>query len=479
MPNRIIARNAAALMVSDVVVRMFPAIGVALVARSLGPRAYGILSVALAFSGIVAYLSDLGLTHLTIQHATRPNADVGCILGTISKVRLVLVIGVAFASLAGILVLYPEPEQCAVMLAVVLPSICGVAMQGFASSYFCAMQDLHITAGLSTASQVFSGIALVLAFFFRWPVRGVAAVYGTTSFLGGIAFLWVVWRRAPKMDGWDPGILKGLTAFTVGGITAIALPQLGPLILQRVTAATQIGYFAAAIRIPGLMYAIPACLGTAWYPQLFSAGARDPAQHFALSVDQLKINAILGFGLSLPVALYSGPLIRMVFGSSWEAPTAPILSLLCWMVLLNSLSTPFADVLTTKGLQARRACVYVAALVIGSVLFAALASTRGALGAAAAAVIAQVLLTVGLILVNPSGRALLSAAGQRFLRPVFLASGCVFLIHMLLPDSVISAALSVATYFLVAVTSDIELRTAARRASVVIYGRWRYACTTL
>lgn len=50
---------------------------------------------------------------------------------------------------------------------------------------------------------------------------------------------------------------------------------------------------------------------------------------------------------------------------------------------------------------------------------------------------------------------------------------------MLLPDSVISAALSVAVFFLVAVASDIELLTATRRATVMIYGRWKYAGTIL
>src|ERR1019366_2953612 len=119
-----------------------------------------------------------------------------------------------------------------------------------------------------------------------------------------------------------------------------------------------------------------------------------------------------------------------------------------------------------------------AALVIGSVLFAFLGSRAGALGAAAAAIITQVVLSVGLVLVNHSGPALLSAAGQRFLRPIFLASVCVLLIHMLLPDDLFSAALSVATFFLVAVASDIELRTAASRLATIVYAKWRYACAT-
>jgi O-antigen/teichoic acid export membrane protein len=246
--------------------------------------------------------------------------------------------------------------------------------------------------------------------------------------------------------------------------------------MERVTATNEVGYFAAAIRIPALLYAIPGSLGMAWYPQLFRAGFRDSAQHLALSVDQLKLNVILSFGLSLPVALYSRPIIVMVFGPSWQATTAKVLSVLCWMVVLNSVSTPFADALTTRGLQNRRACVYVFALVIGSVLFAVLASARGARGAATAAIITQGLLSVGLVMVNPSGGELLSAAGQRFLLPVCLASACVLMIYLVLPESVTSACLSASLFFLVAVAADRELRTLSRKAVCLIYAWWMCAC---
>lgn len=478
MSNITIAKNAAAMMVSDVGVRAFSAIGALLVVRSLGPRAYGVLSVAFAFSAIVSYLSDIGITGLTIQQVTRPDVDVGCVLGTVLKVRLVLVAVVALASSVVILVAYPEPELRVVMLAVVLPSICGVAMQGFAASYFWATQEMHITAGLKIASQVFVAIALILAFFFRWPVRGVAAIYGAASLLGGIACLCLVRRRAPKMSGWDPKILKGLTAFTVGGVTGIALPQLGPLILQRVAAATEVGYFAAASRIPALLYAIPSCLDTAWYPQLFLAGSRDPAKHFALSVNQLTINTIVGFGLSLPVALYSGLIIRTVLGLSWEVSTAPILSLLCWMVALNSLTTPFADALTTKGMQNRRASVYAASLVMGSILFVRFGSIAGALGAATAAITTQVVLSIGLVLVNPSGRALLSAGVRRLLRPAVFGATSSFGIRFLLPNTWLSVPICFATFFLLAAAADKEMRTAATRVATIVQSKWRYAFTT-
>jgi O-antigen/teichoic acid export membrane protein len=478
MSNTTIAKNAAAMMVSDVGVRAFSALGALLVVRSLGPRAYGVLSVGLAFSAIVSYLSDIGITGLTIQQITKPNVDIGCVLGTVLRVRLALVAVVALVSWFVILLAYRVPEQRFVMVAVVLPSIGGTAMQGFAASYFWATQEMHITAGLKIFSQVFAAIALFLAFFFRWPVRGVAVIYGIASLLGGIACLLLVSKRAPKMRGWDPQFLKGLTSFTIGGVTGIALPQLGPLILQRVAAATEVGFFAAASRIPVLLYAIPSCLDTAWYPQLFHAGSRDSAKHFALSVNQLMINSIVGVGLSLPVALYSHVIIRTVLGPSWEASTAPILSLLCWMVALNSLTTPFADALTTKGMQNRRAGVYAASLVVGAFLFVGLGSARGALGAAAAAIATQVMLSIGLILVNPSGGALLLAGIQRLFRPTVLGTAGAFGIYALLPNMLFSVPVCSATFFLLAAAADKELRSGAMKLVEIVQSKCRYALST-
>jgi O-antigen/teichoic acid export membrane protein len=386
---------------------------------------------------------------------------------------------VAVASWIVILLAYHDPEQRAVLLAVVLPSIGGVTMQGFAASYFWATQEMHITAGLKIFSQIFAAISLFLAFFFRWPVRGVAVIYGIASLLGGLACLLLVSKRAPKMRGWDPAFLKGLTSFTIVGLTGNALPQLGPLILQRVATATEVGFFAAASRIPTLLYTIPSCLDTAWYPQLFLAGARDAAKHFALSVNQLMINAIIGVGLSLPVALYSHVIVRTVLGPSWEASTAPILTLLCWMVALNSLTTPFADALTTKGLQNRRAAIYTLSLVVGCVVFRIFGAMAGALGAAVAAIVTQMVLSIGLILVNPTGRTLLFTIIQRLFRPTILGAGAACGIYFILPNMLVSVPVCSATFFLVAAATDKELWSGAMKLLEIVQSKCRFAFGTI
>jgi len=65
-------RNFLALLCSEFIVRGAASVGAILIARSLGPKQYGILAVALSSSFIAGYLCDLGMTHLTLQKSALP-----------------------------------------------------------------------------------------------------------------------------------------------------------------------------------------------------------------------------------------------------------------------------------------------------------------------------------------------------------------------------------------------------------------------
>ncbi|HKF47511.1 MAG TPA: oligosaccharide flippase family protein [Terracidiphilus sp.] len=453
------ARNVTALAAGEIGVRALTTLGAVLIARSLGPGPYGTLSVALAFAAIAAYLTDIGLIDVTFKQLTRPNADVGLVLGTVSKTRVALTAASVLGSVLIILHQHAGAQHRWVMLAVVVPSICGMAMQGFSSSYFLAIQQMHVTAALRVASQLVVGASLVAAWFLRWPVERVALVYGISSLAGGLLCLQLVRRHAAPMRGWSPALLKGLSAFTLGGIGTVLLPQMGLLILERVASAAEVGYFAAASRIPVVLYAIPGCIATAWYPQMFQAGSSDPARHFRLCLSQLKINGILGFGLSLPIALNSRLVIGTLLGRAWEGPAATVLSTLCWMVMLNSITIPLADALTTTGLQTRRAALYGIAVLAGAVLLTHLGSSGGAAGAAAAALLTQAVLSAALLAANPSGFRLLTASARQLIVPLALGSAAAAAIRLALSVNLVTALLGALAFFVMAAVPDAEIRT--------------------
>ncbi|MDI3256773.1 MAG: flippase [Kyrpidia sp.] len=402
-----ILKNAAYLFAGNVLVRLVGAVAAILVARYLGARDYGILSVALAFSVVTGYFTDLGLSHTLIREGTKPDADLKRLLAGFFKIRLLFGLGTAAASLAAVETLYPDPEVRRVLYWVVMPNILGAAFQGVGAVYFQVVQQMQYTALIRTVSGLFTAGALFLGMALRWPLSFLAPVYGLAAVAGGLVSLWLVGRRVPLFAGWDRSLLQGLWSFTLGGLVIMLLSQMGPLILERVTDLAQVGYFAAAFRIPAVLYQIPGVLAEAYYPQLFADGHRgDERTHLALNTLELKMMSALGVLMALPFLLYPDWWIQLLFGPRWAA-AAPALEILSWMVLLQSVNYPLADALTTKGMQSRRTAVLVVVLFAGLGAYAGLGARWGSTGGAAAAVAVESASMIGFVLANPTGWALL------------------------------------------------------------------------
>ena len=74
-----------------------------------------------------------------------------------------------------------------------------------------------------------------------------SAMYGVSSLVTGvIAFIMTI-RYTKVHKGWDKGILDQLLIFTINGIIIMLLPQLGPIILEKVSTYNQVGFFGLCI----------------------------------------------------------------------------------------------------------------------------------------------------------------------------------------------------------------------------------------
>src|SRR5699024_9808055 len=90
MSTRKILQNASYLFVSDFLLRLLTAAVTILIARYLGAHDYGILSVALAFSSVAGYFTDVGLTQTLTREATKKEADLPTLISSFFRVKTVL-----------------------------------------------------------------------------------------------------------------------------------------------------------------------------------------------------------------------------------------------------------------------------------------------------------------------------------------------------------------------------------------------------
>jgi len=86
-----IAKNTGVLLASQVVSYVIGFFFVMYTARYLGAEGFGILSFALAFTGIFGVFADLGLRQLTVREVARDKSLAGKYLGNIAAMKVILV----------------------------------------------------------------------------------------------------------------------------------------------------------------------------------------------------------------------------------------------------------------------------------------------------------------------------------------------------------------------------------------------------
>ncbi|MTI80520.1 MAG: flippase [Firmicutes bacterium] len=388
-----ILKNAGFLLLGNVGVRLLTALATILVARTIGATAYGTLAVALAFSNLASFCTDLGLSQTFIREGSKPNAHLPSL--TLSALILRISFGLVTSIIILLIVpiLYENNILKETILWATIPAIWGVAFQGLGAAYFQLTEQMHLTALIRAISSLFTAILLVSGIFLSWDVKNFAFAYGLGQFVGGIFALLVLIRSCSLKGKWNITITKELGYFTLGGVFSILIPQMGPLILERVASLQEVGYFSAAYRIPVILYLIPGTIAGAFYPVLFKQGYIGKDRNTRFVKIQMQIMCILGVTFALPFALYPTVFINIIFGKEWGTGTSvETLRILAWLVLVHSITIPLGDALTTRNFQKRRIICVGFSIVFGAVVHILLGMQLGAVGSAIAVISTEVIM---------------------------------------------------------------------------------------
>nr|QEF19827.1 oligosaccharide flippase family protein [Bacillus cereus] len=457
MKTNKILKNASYLFVGNITVRFVLAIATIFFARYVSPSDYGMFTTALAVSAVICYFTDAGLTHTFMREGTRSDANISVLISSYLRIRLILaiVISVLFAIFAQFF--YPDAYLRTMVYWVVLPTMFGATLQGVGMAYFQVTERMQFTAIISVLQGVTAAAALLLGMSFQWSLMMVAAMYGVSSLVTGvIAFIMTI-RYTKVHKGWDKGILDQLLIFTINGIIIMLLPQLGPIILEKVSTYNQVGFFGAASKIPAVLYQIPGVIAAAFYPRLFAFGnEKNIEEHRKLSSFELKLMSFLGMGISIPFIADPSFWIVSLLGEEY-APAGDALAILAFMVILQSINYPLADNLTTIGQQWKRATTMTIGLVVAIIGYIVLGSKYGMMGAAAAAILTEITLLIGFTLFIRKGMQLL-VKGIIFNSLAFIISYGIYRIALINLPPLIALTLTGILYSIIGIGIDPQIR---------------------
>jgi O-antigen/teichoic acid export membrane protein len=363
-------RGGAARLVSQVV-SLVVRLGVLVVlARLLSPKDFGLVGMVTAFTGVLSWFRDFGLSAAAVQRAdiTRGQHSTLFWINVLLGALLALV---TLAAAPGIAAFYHEPRLLWVAVALGTAFLFNsVGIQHSAllqrEMRFTALAAINTLALIVGSAIAIGAAAIGLGYW------ALVATTVTTALVASIGF-WLATGWVPGLPRRHAGIRSMMHfggALTLNGIIAYIAYNADKVMIGRFLGVDALGIYGRGFQV----VSIPTDnLNTAVGEVAFSALSRlqnDPAR--------LRRYFLKGFsfvlGLTLPItiacALFADDVVRVLLGPKWQA-SAELVRLLAPTITVLAIINPMGWLIYSLGLVQRSlriALVFAPTMILGCVL---------------------------------------------------------------------------------------------------------------
>ena len=349
-----IAKNTGILFVSNIMSKLFGFVYTIYMARYLGAEGFGILSFALAFTGMFGVFADLGLQPLTIREIARNTELTGKYLGNIAAIKSILGI-ITFILIVIAINLMNYPAETVYVVYLIAFS---VLMGSFNNMFYSIYQGHEKMEYVGIGNILNSSLMLLgvfIAMYFGFNVEGFAYIY----LISGIVVLLYnliisTWKFVkPKIEidlkFWKE-LLKESLPFALMGFFVIIYFKIDTVMLGMMKTNDVVGLYSAQYRIiDGLVGLIPTVLFTVFYP-VMSRNIKNLDRLKSIYIKSFQLSLIVGLMISIFVSLFAKEIIIFLYGREYIGCVLAF-KILIWAFFIICISTITSGLLNSMNKQ--------------------------------------------------------------------------------------------------------------------------------
>lgn len=450
------ALNAASLLGSKVISQIINFFYIMLTARYLGAESFGLLSFALAFTGIFGIVSDLGVKKVLVRDLARDASLMREYLGKILVIKITLIAFSFFLIVIFINILnYPELTRRVVYI-LCLSIVTGSIVETFYAVYQSQEKFAYESIGHVIRT------ALLLAGALYAIVRGLSVEYFALLYLlsnmAVLLFCVLLYVRKfpiPKVRldaGFMRAKMKVAVTFGLVGVFEVIYHWMDSVMLSFMKGDVVVGWYNAAYRLFLVTLFIPSVVSLVVFPVMsrYSLSSFDSLKHIHLKY--FRYLSIIGVLIGVSVTLFADTIIGLVFGGEF-GPSIVALKILIWSSVLIFINGSFVRLFETTDRQLTVTKVCAGAAILNIFLNFLLIPRFSYIGASAATVFSELLITIFIImLANRTEYAIKYSAIAGHLVKVAFAGSIFGLCVYYLPESVFlpaRVAVSALIYFVI------------------------------
>jgi O-antigen/teichoic acid export membrane protein len=332
-----------------------------LIARSLGPDAYGAFVAVVALAAVLSPFSGMGTPNLFIKDVRSGKRMPGVCWGnglfltTVSGIALTLVV-----LLVNFVFHLKTPWLVAVVIC--LSDLVFMKITELAAFGFGAMDRMKELAVQSVVVSVLrlAGIALLLVIFHSVSLSLWIWAYLATSILGAFYASF----KGTRLWGYPILSLSSLREdvaegvfFSISTSATSIYNDVDKIMLARLSDFAATGIYSAAYRIIDVSMTPVRSLVSAAYPQFFQKGVHGMRATYPYAKSLILKSSIYGAGILVGLWLVA-PVLPAILGKQYAA-AVPALRWLSFIPLMRCIHVFFADALSGGGFQRTRTVIQV------------------------------------------------------------------------------------------------------------------------
>ena len=399
----------------------------ALFARHLGPELFGMVSFAQAFVALFGPLTYLGLGGLVVKDLVEHPEQAHEITGTTLAAKiasaclsflLIIVIGRSVSDGSHLLYAILIVTGFTVMARPL--SVCELWFQSRVQSKYAALASLI---SFSLRALVFLLLIFDKRGVLAFVVAGALAA-GLNGLLlgvfcslkGGALRLWrFSWSKARDLLG------KSWLLMLAGWGAIISL-KIDQLMLGKMSGQTEVGVYAAAVRISELFYFLPAFIALSAFPGLVRLRSDSPAEYNRRFQALFDVLTWLAIPFALLVTFTAGPIIRLLFGQDFSG-AAVILTIHTWACIFVFMGEGLGKWFISENVLILSPICHFSAAAVNILLNLVLIPRFGGLGAAVATVVSCAVDAFAVCLFHPTARRAGFMMAKSLLAPLRILTG--------------------------------------------------------
>jgi O-antigen/teichoic acid export membrane protein len=363
--RRSVARNTAALLLSQVTTWAIALVINTLQPRFLGPDRVGQLVLATAVWTMATVFTTWG-TNMLVTIKLARDATQSEIVGRAMGVQLIL-----FAAGSVVVGLYSLVAGYSSAV-ISLIAIIGVAsllgcITGPIFAAYTGIEQMDVPALVGTLTRLGSAVLLVVVLLTTANVQLIALV----GVLGTIASLVILGPRLSRLLPHRPRpsvhqpvqMLREGWPFLLNDATLVVYLSIDTLVISLLATEREIGWYAAADTLFGTLYFIPNIVMASMFPVLARLDAEDRVERDRFIERSFAMLSLASVPLGLGTFAIASPAARLLFGADF-AESGPVLQYFGLVIMLGFITILLGRVSLATGHAKLWATLMIVAIVV-------------------------------------------------------------------------------------------------------------------